>query len=215
MPADTPRSSNQQAIERIRKIVNGWPPESPPAGTYQRWVVLLVKEVESLQARIDALMLEFCPDEMSPEQLEEWAKTQIQPDETPQPASKTEVESDLAQRLLACWKRIDPTSTDDDPVGITMASALLSEAASAVEYLQAEHDSLLRGRKPTHRCKVCGALWIDWGDTWSLFSPRCGQCCDNAAMGYQIEALPVLQLVSNPERRLAEAMSKIVESADK
>lgn len=50
----------------------------------------------------------------------------------------------------------------------------------------------------THRCKICGALWRLWqpgeakaGDdgSWSLISPTCGKCCDNVAMGDQIEAL--------------------------
>jgi hypothetical protein len=42
----------------------------------------------------------------------------------------------------------------------------------------------------THRCKVCGALWVKWPDaTWSLRSPECGACCDNAPMGDQIEDL--------------------------
>lgn len=69
----------------------------------------------------------------------------------------------------------------------------LERLSATVSDLQCEHDSLLRGRKPTHRCKVCGALWIDWGDSWSLFSRHCGQCCDNVAMGDQIEALPVIR----------------------
>lgn len=46
------------------------------------------------------------------------------------------------------------------------------------------------GRTPTHRCKVCGALWILYPDSWSLCSRECGQCCDNVAMGNQIEQLP-------------------------
>ena len=32
---------------------------------------------DSQQARIDALMLEHCPDEMTPEQMAEWAKHQV------------------------------------------------------------------------------------------------------------------------------------------
>lgn len=32
---------------------------------------------EPLQAKIDALMLEHCPDEMTPEQIAEWAKHQL------------------------------------------------------------------------------------------------------------------------------------------
>lgn len=48
---------------------------------------------------------------------------------------------------------------------------------------------------PSHKCTVCGALWRYWPlrdtirseqDTWSLRSPTCGHCCDNAPMGEQI-----------------------------
>ena len=34
-------------------------------------------EVERLEAKIDELMLEYCPDEMTPEQVAEWAKHQV------------------------------------------------------------------------------------------------------------------------------------------
>jgi hypothetical protein len=36
----------------------------------------LCAQVDALQARVDALMLEFCPDEMSEEHLENWARHQ-------------------------------------------------------------------------------------------------------------------------------------------
>jgi hypothetical protein len=36
----------------------------------------MVAELEAKQAKIDALMLEFCPDEMKPEQRENWARAQ-------------------------------------------------------------------------------------------------------------------------------------------
>lgn len=59
---------------------------------------------------------------------------------------------------------------------------------------------------PTHRCKICGALWrlnppsypnhcgpegcrVCREESWSLTSPTCEKCCDNAAMGDQIEPL--------------------------
>ena len=32
--------------------------------------------IQSKQAKIDALMLEYCPDEMTPEQIAEWEKHQ-------------------------------------------------------------------------------------------------------------------------------------------
>ena len=34
------------------------------------------RDAASKQARIDALMLEYCPDEMTPDQREEWARHQ-------------------------------------------------------------------------------------------------------------------------------------------
>lgn len=49
---------------------------------------------------------------------------------------------------------------------------------------------------PTHRCKECGALWRYWpkrdtghDDSWNLRSTACGQCCDTAPMGEQIEPM--------------------------
>ena len=39
-----------------------------------------VTDANSKQARIDELMLEYCPDEMTPEQIEEWAKHQVPDD---------------------------------------------------------------------------------------------------------------------------------------
>lgn len=56
-------------------------------------------------------------------------------------------------------------------------------------------------RKPallaTHRCKLCGASWrlnpptkVQPEGSWSLVSKSCGKCCDNVAMGEQIERLP-------------------------
>lgn len=37
----------------------------------------LKKQNASLQAKLDRLMLEFCPDEMDPEQLKKWAQHQV------------------------------------------------------------------------------------------------------------------------------------------
>lgn len=36
-----------------------------------------VSRIGSMQAQIDALMLEYCPDEMTPEQLAEWQRHQV------------------------------------------------------------------------------------------------------------------------------------------
>ena len=36
----------------------------------------IARYAQHLQARIDALMLEYCPDEMTPEQIAEWERHQ-------------------------------------------------------------------------------------------------------------------------------------------
>jgi hypothetical protein len=58
---------------------------------------------------------------------------------------------------------------------------------------------------PTHRCKVCGALWIlnppsavQPDGSWSLWSVRCGPCCDNATMGEQIEPITNFRRACDP-----------------
>lgn len=38
----------------------------------------LYKELQAAQAKIDALMLEYCPDEMSPDQLKAWEESQVE-----------------------------------------------------------------------------------------------------------------------------------------
>lgn len=39
-------------------------------------VIAVSKQIEYMQSQIDELMLEYCPDEMSQEQLDNWAKNQ-------------------------------------------------------------------------------------------------------------------------------------------
>ena len=48
--------------------------------TLKEQLAAAVKDANSKQARIDELMLEYCPDEMMPEQIEEWAKHQVPDD---------------------------------------------------------------------------------------------------------------------------------------
>lgn len=47
--------------------------------------------------------------------------------------------------------------------------------------------------KPTHRCTRCGALWtfLVNDTTWTLFSRRCGPCCDNSTMKEMVKPLPI------------------------
>ena len=46
-------------------------------GYSQQTVDALQSTIATLQARIDELMLEYCPDEMTPDQLAEWERHQI------------------------------------------------------------------------------------------------------------------------------------------
>lgn len=41
------------------------------------YIMQLSKEKCALQAKIDALMLEFCPEEMTPEQIKCWEESQV------------------------------------------------------------------------------------------------------------------------------------------
>lgn len=57
--------------------------EAERADAQRRFVKLAIKNfpaiiarLEAAQAKIDAIMLEYCPDEMTPEQLENWGKCQ-------------------------------------------------------------------------------------------------------------------------------------------
>ena len=43
----------------------------------RRHLLHAAAEIERLQTRIDALMLEHCPDEMTHEQMAEWARHQV------------------------------------------------------------------------------------------------------------------------------------------
>lgn len=59
---------------------------------------------------------------------------------------------------------------------------------------------------PTHRCKVCAALWVLWVDDggWSLCSANCEPCCDNVKMLDQIEPLTpaVIDLFCREQNKL-------------
>lgn len=50
----------------------------------------------------------------------------------------------------------------------------------------------------THRCRVCGAFWIEHPDEggWSLVTDVCGECCDNA--GDFPSVLDDLRLIDRP-----------------
>jgi hypothetical protein len=62
-----------------------------------------------------------------------------------------------------------------------------------------------RALSATHRCKVCGALWIMFKNSWSLASQECGKCCDNQPMGEQIEPFGVFaSIIQERDTALAQ-----------
>lgn len=77
---------------------------------------------------------------------------------------------------------------------------------------------------PTHRCKACGALWtmnppsaVQPEGSWSLWSKRCGTCCDNVPMGEQIEPITEYrrhERLSEPEQAEVEMRSAASQPAE-
>jgi hypothetical protein len=73
--------------------------------------------------------------------------------------------------------------------------------------------------KATHRCKTCGAHWAlcgavacgggVMGPHWHLRSATCGPCCDNVAMGDQIEPLDDSCVYENPDAACPKCKAKI------
>ena len=63
-------------VERLRE----WGTSGDHASTIIREaaneILSLRQQLGAKQAQIDALMLEFCPDEMTQDQLDEWARNQ-------------------------------------------------------------------------------------------------------------------------------------------
>ncbi len=59
-------SMNSIPIERATIKTTEW----------QALYTALMAELDAQQAKIDALMLEFCPEDMTPEQLAEWGRHQ-------------------------------------------------------------------------------------------------------------------------------------------
>lgn len=90
---------------------------------------------------------------------------------------------------------------------LTVMSVHINALADAEKFAEIARERVRAGERPakqesgrpaaTHRCKECGCLWLLWdlfpdsGSGWSLADAeqKPGKCCDNAAMGEQIEAL--------------------------
>lgn len=104
---------------------------------------------------------------------------------------------------------IVPTLRMMGGVMVELAADEIDRLRSQVARLGRMADTgMIPGSEPTHRCKVCGAYWRKWNVdgcvSWNLNSHGCGECCDNAAMGDQIEALTSPAKVGGDEREAFE-----------
>jgi len=66
-------------IPELTKTLEAWGREAQADGKNFLVGDLLIRAMAAIhgqQAKIDALMLEYCPDEMTPAQLEEWGRHQ-------------------------------------------------------------------------------------------------------------------------------------------
>ena len=88
--------------------------------------------------------------------------------------------------------------TDGDCWECSGTGRLSTGLAERAEFIRLQCEMSRRGlhsqtantsSKPTHRCTVCGALWVEYPESWSLCELTCRQCCDNVAMGEQIARL--------------------------
>lgn len=72
-PPPAPAAAHAAEVEALKESLDGKRHEANAA-----WVAAEAAErdASAKQARIDALMLEYCPDEMTPEQVADWAQHQ-------------------------------------------------------------------------------------------------------------------------------------------
>jgi hypothetical protein len=79
---------------------------------------------------------------------------------------------------------------DDASRGLDVTMGVMSKIDAFLSPREGPGEKAIPVQKPTHRCKVCGALWRQNEDgSYSLLSPGAGQCCDNVVMSEQIESL--------------------------
>lgn len=85
---------------------------------------------------------------------------------------------------------------------LAQTEAQLAVAQKEIESLNALYIQS-REARATHRCNICDAKWIQlYPFTWTLASQKCGKCCDNVAMGEQIEAIGLTAEVERLKARM-------------
>lgn len=103
-------------IEREGLIKHHLPVDQPSQGSdcfrlgvqwalreFNKDIIEFNKEKSALQAKIDALMLEFCPEEMTQEQIERWGKHQV----ISTHSNKETISEALKQKIFDYYKRTD------------------------------------------------------------------------------------------------------------
>lgn len=116
------------------------------------------KQIEALQARIDELMLEYCPDEMTQEQTQKWAKHQaIAPEHSIEAlTAQVGVLREAIDRLWNGCENLHDNANDAYDRGYTraMANSCKEALASTPEAALSE---VLRAER--ERCaKVCESV---------------------------------------------------------
>jgi len=89
----------------------------------------LICEVERLEAKVDSLMLEYCPDEMTPEQVAEWGKHQV-----PADAQLVKLRDEVAafEEMVAKWRRDANGRLIDFPAELNRRAAVEQEMFNCI-----------------------------------------------------------------------------------
>lgn len=144
----------------------------------------LEKKCDALQAKIDALMLEYCPDEMTPEQIEEWGKHQRPVDESlPAPVAAAEECPQCESDGSACPYMGKGRMGSDEAVREACAKLLdnrAENAAKAVKQVEATKPFDYQGYQHWRAMQVAALSWAHDIRALPLPSPSADDARDAA-----------------------------------
>lgn len=145
----------------------------------------LESQLAELQAKYDALMLEFCPDEMTADQLQEWGRNQVpesQRAELREENERLSRDRDMFEQSVAHWKKAyhDDTETLRERIAELEANAMQHAAnvigfCQKIEALESQLAELRQGGEAVAwQYKDTGAIVLDGAieecrkqsDTW-------------------------------------------------
>jgi hypothetical protein len=69
-------NASTELIKQLRNLEEDHEPEGWPA-VKMRDISSLLDLIEALQAKLDRLMFEYCPEDMTKEQVNKWGKHQV------------------------------------------------------------------------------------------------------------------------------------------